>query len=173
MALEYNSTDMESRYEVWNGVQVVKEPSSLPHEQVLGQLYLLLQNYVNQHGAGMVFLSNAAVYAHGGTGDFVMPDLTYVSKERKHLLKQNGVFGAPDLTVEIVSPGIRNTRRDTVDKFSLYERNGVKEYWLVDYIGLEVHMYGLIDGQYVPIEESAVLPGIELPIDTIFKNIDF
>lgn len=173
MAFEYHSIDMEGRYEVWDGAQVLREPSSLPHESVLGQLHLILQQFVNRHRTGRVFLSNAAVYAHGETGDYVMPDLTYVSNERRHLLRPNGIFGAPDLIVEIVSPGLRNATRDAVDKFRLYERHGVREYWMVDYIERQIYMHGLADGKYEPIGRSDVLPGIELPTETIFRDIDF
>lgn len=173
MAVEYNAMDMENRYEVWNGVQVIREPAAVPHEQVVGQLYLIMLNYVNKHNAGMVLLSNTAVHAKGDAVDYVMPDLTFVSQERKHLIRRNGVHGAPDLAVEIVSPGLQSMKRDIVDKFQLYERTGVKEYWMIDYVGREIQMYGLVDGKYERIDQSAVLPGIELRAETIFGGIIF
>lgn len=172
MSFNYDSMDVQPNYEVWGGVQIIKESSSLPHEQVLGQLHLLLIQYVNHQSLGRVFLSNTAVYAEEGTRDFVCPDLTYVSNEKKHQLRRNGIFGAPDLIVEIISPGLRNTTRDAVDKFKLYEKNGVQEYWMVDFVEREVHMYGLKDGIYDRIGQSSVLPGIELPLDVIFQDVD-
>jgi len=171
MALEYRSMDMKDHYEVWEGAIVIREPAAVPHEQVVGRLYLILMQYVDKQGSGIVLLSNTAVHTKGDSVDYVMPDLTFVSQERMHLVHGNGIAGAPDLAVEVVSPGLQNTKRDLVDKFQLYERSGVKEYWMVDYAGREIQMFGLIDGQYVRIEQSTVLPGIELEGDSLFQGI--
>ena len=173
MAIVYKSMDMENHYEVWNGVQVARDPAAVPHEQVVGRLYLILMGYADRHDAGIVLLSNTAVHADGDCADYVMPDLTYVSKARMRLVKQNGVFGPPDLTVEVVSPGLNNAKRDIVDKFRLYERNGVQEYWMIDYVEREIQLFGLVDGKYERIGQSAVLPGIELPPEAIFRGIDY
>ncbi len=171
MALEYRSMDMKDHYEVWDGAIVIREPAAVPHEQVVGKLHLILMQYVNKHNAGIVLLSNTAVHTKGDSVDYVMPDLTFVSHERMHLVRENGIAGAPDLAVEVVSPGLQNTKRDLVDKFQLYERSGVKEYWMVDYAGHEIQLFGLFGDQYARIEQSAVLPGIELAADSLFQGI--
>ena len=57
------------------------------------------------------------------------PDLMYVSKERRHIVKRH-VEGPPDLVIEILSES--NARRDRVDKLNLYAETGVAEYWIVD-----------------------------------------
>jgi len=171
MATEYRSMDMKDHYEVWDGAIVIREPAAVPHEQVVGRLHLILMQYVNKHDSGIVLLSNTAVHAKGDSVDYVMPDLTFVSHERMHLVRENGIAGAPDLAVEVVSPGLQNTKRDLVDKFQLYERSGVKEYWMVDYAGREIQLFGLLGDRYERIEQSAVLPGIELAADSLFQGI--
>ena len=60
----------------------------------------------------------------------VEPDLLYISRERLDVLTDKHVRGAPDLVVEILSPGTRKT--DESIKRKLYERFGVREYWVVD-----------------------------------------
>jgi len=171
MATEYRSMDMKDHYEVWDGAIVIREPAAVPHEQVVGRLYLIMMQYVTKHDAGIVLLSNTAVHTKGDSVDYVMPDLTFVSHERMHLVRENGIAGAPDLAVEVVSPGLQNTKRDLVDKFQLYERSGVKEYWMVDYAGREIQLFGLLGDRYERIEQSAVLPGIELAADSLFQGI--
>lgn len=57
----------------------------------------------------------------------VQPDITVVCDQKK--LDGRGCLGAPDLVVEILSPG--NNKKDMQIKFSLYEENGIPEYWIV------------------------------------------
>ncbi len=59
----------------------------------------------------------------------IQPDVLYVRRERRNILKDR-IIGPPDLLVEILSP--HNSRRDRVDKLSLYAEYGVAEYWIVD-----------------------------------------
>jgi Uma2 family endonuclease len=88
------------------------------------------------------------------------------------------VISAPDLIVEIGSPSTR--RRDETIKRRLYERSGVKEYWIVDPDVDVVRVYRPGDGGYTrPVELSLeagdtlttpLLPGLELPLGQIFKE---
>lgn len=69
------------------------------------------------------------------------PDLLFVSKKNLHRLKKNYLDGAADLVIEIISPESRG--RDRGDKFYEYEKEGVKEYWLIDYERQQVEFYNL------------------------------
>ena len=103
------------------------------------------------------------------------PDIIVVCDAEK--LKDNrGVDGAPELVVEILSPG--NTRTETKYKFDLYEENGVLEYWIV-YPGYkQIHVYLLNEkeeyGKPVIYEaneniHSIVLKGLSIPMEQLFK----
>jgi Uma2 family endonuclease len=88
----------------------------------------------------------------------VQPDLCVVCDAAK--LDTAGCIGAPDLIVEILSPG--NTKKEMGVKFNLYEENGVKEYWIVDPASKSVLVYCLVDGKYIglkPFLEDDVLTG--------------
>ena len=110
--------------------------------------------------------------------DVVEPDLLYVSKEREPELLKKWVHGAPDLVVEIASPGTR--KRDATIKRRVYERWGVSEYWIVDpKLGLiRVHRFSA--GRFErPVELSlaagdllttALLPSLEIPLARIFDQ---
>ncbi|MBP6023233.1 Uma2 family endonuclease [Ferruginibacter sp.] len=105
----------------------------------------------------------------------VQPDIIVVCDEEK--LKDNrSVDGAPDLIVEILSPG--NTRTETKYKFDLYEENGVLEYWVVYPEYKQIHVYLLNENEqygkpviYEANENitSVVLKGLSLPMNDIFK----
>ena len=105
----------------------------------------------------------------------VQPDVTVICDESK--LDEQGCNGAPDLVVEVLSPG--NTAKEMNDKFEVYQNAGVQEYWLVDPERESVIIYSLNDkGQYtgsrpyvkgmqVP---SYVLPGFVLDTNDIFDS---
>lgn len=99
-----------------------------------------------------------------------MPDLSVVISERISIVKSSGIYGAPDLVVEIVSPGITNTKWDTTDKYKLYESSGVKEYWMIDYIEKRIYLYGLDGNRFIPLEVSNILQGIELTENPLFSG---
>jgi Uma2 family endonuclease len=67
------------------------------------------------------------------------PDLMFVSKKNLERLKKNYLDGAADLVIEIISPESRG--RDRGDKFYEYEKEGVKEYWLIDYERKQAEFY--------------------------------
>lgn len=69
------------------------------------------------------------------------PDLMFISKKNLHRLKKNYLDGAADLVIEIISPESRG--RDRGDKFYEYEKEGVKEYWLIDYDRKQAEFYNL------------------------------
>ena len=104
----------------------------------------------------------------------VQPDLCVFCDESK--LDERGGIGAPDLIVEILSPG--NTNKEMKNKFRLYEEAGVREYWLVEPNDRIVLIYYLKDGQYIGLkpftdEEDAVskiFPVLSIPVAEIFKN---
>ena len=109
--------------------------------------------------------------------DVVEPDLLYVSRDRSAVLK-DWVRGAPDLVVEVGSPSTR--KRDETIKRTLYEREGVVEYWIVDPKIDVVRVYRRKGDRFErPAELSraagdvlttALLPGLELPLSEIFTD---
>ncbi|MFK7904330.1 MAG: Uma2 family endonuclease [Chitinophagales bacterium] len=77
----------------------------------------------------------------------VQPDLCVICDENK--IKKQGCIGAPDLMVEILSPG--NSKKEMKGKFELYEEAGVLEYWIVDPVHRSVLVYYLKNGKFVGI----------------------
>jgi Uma2 family endonuclease len=107
------------------------------------------------------------------TNTVVQPDITVVCDESK--LDEQGCNGAPDLVIEILSPG--NSKREMKDKYRLYENAGIQEYWLIDPDREFVTIYSLNDqGKYIGSEpftnedvvRSSVLKGLEIDLSEVF-----
>ena len=96
---------------------------------------------------------------------------------RAEIASGDRLNGAPDLVIEIISPGAENERRDRVLKRRLYGRFGVKEYWLVDLINRSVEVYALgqdgleLKASYSGDDEmtSSLLPGFRARLTDLFK----
>ena len=98
------------------------------HQIIVGQLYLQLNECVLKHPGCMVLLSPMDVMLDQDDRTVVQPDLMVFCDLRR--LRKGRVFGAPDLVVEVVSPG--SERMDYIRKVTKYLEAGVKEYWIVD-----------------------------------------
>ena len=104
--------------------------------------------------------------------DVVEPDLLYVSNERSNIFTEDNAQGMPDLLVEIVSDTTR--RMDEIVKLQLYERFGVREYWIVDPVLDAVKVYRWVDLVFTKVAElsaaagdlltTPLLPGLEIPL---------
>lgn len=153
--------------------EVIVAPAPVDkHQEAIGNLYFNLRMLKLP---GEWRLAPSDVYLDDL--NVVQPDLFWVSDENPncHLI-ENYWHGAPDLVIEILSPG--TTRRDRDAKYSLYERTGVREYWIVDAQELYIEVYGLQDGKFTRqglygLGDSfvtSVLNGITLSVDTLLKR---
>ena len=105
----------------------------------------------------------------------VQPDLCVVCDENK--LDDRGCIGAPDLVIEILSPG--NSKKEMGIKFNLYEENHVKEYWIVEPAENSIFVYTLKDGKYIGLKPciegekitSPLFPELDFEIEKIFENV--
>ncbi|MDQ0964699.1 Uma2 family endonuclease [Flavobacterium sp. W4I14] len=107
----------------------------------------------------------------------LQPDICVVCDKSK--LDARGCIGAPDLVIEILSPG--NTKMELLNKYRVYEEFGVKEYWVVSQSDQSILIYTLNDsGKFQPSKifthsekiTSSVLTGFELELDDVFEDID-
>mgnify|MGYP003644063003 CR=1 FL=1 len=108
------------------------------------------------------------------TDSVVQPDISVICDPTK--LDDKGCWGAPDLIVEILSPG--NSRVEVQNKYELYEEYGVREYWVVHPTDCTVLIYTLIDGKFQPSRlftsgdhiNSSVIPGFSLDLEEVFEG---
>ncbi len=132
--------DDGNRYEIIEGDLYVSKLPSAEHQFVCTQLAHYFQAWNEQSGAGVALISPGLVFSDD---DDVGPDVVWVSHGRlAGSLDHAGHFTrAPELVVEVLSPGKRNEYRDRVAKLRLYSRRGVSEYWIVDWMRRLVEVY--------------------------------
>jgi Uma2 family endonuclease len=163
-----------NRHEIVDGDHFMTPAPSLLHQMVSGNLYYLLRTWVRANRRGWVF--DAPVDVELGEHDIVQPDLVLVLQERKSVLTGRRIIGAPDLVVEILSPSTAG--RDREVKRTLYDRAGVREYWLVDADQGEVTVLERDDADHLESSRtflggetlvSRLLPGFQAPLAEIFS----
>ena len=165
------------RRELIDGELYVTPSSNRKHQSIVLNLGYLITAYLRVHRVGRVFVAPFDVLL--SNMDVVEPDVLYISKDREpEVLTAKHVTGAPDLVVEVGSPGTRRT--DERVKQPLYERFAVAEYWIVDPDLDAIKVFRLMDGRYHRVHElsldagdvltTPLLPGLELPLVEIFED---
>jgi Uma2 family endonuclease len=169
--------DDGKRHELIDGEHYVTPSPHTKHQRVSGNLHFLIRAWLDEHPIGQVFYAPFDVVF--SRFDVVEPDLLYVSNERlKEIVTAQHVTGAPDIVVEIGSPGTR--QRDETLKRRLYERSGVSEYWVLDPDLDVVRVYRREGAAFTrPVELSAEngdvlttphLAGFDLPLTRLFAT---
>src|SRR5262245_56020170 len=169
--------DDGKRHELIDGEHYVTPSPNLKHQKVSGTLYLLIAGCLEEHPVGQVYYAPFDVVF--SKFDVVEPDLLYLSNARAaEVLTPANVQGAPELLIEIGSPGTR--RRDETIKRRLYERSAVSEYWVVDPDIDVVRIYrrtGEGFARAIELSREAgdvlttdLLPGLSLPLARIFRE---
>ncbi len=148
------------RYELYDG-EVFEIPSPIPlHQMVSARLYLALQGYVSAHGGIVLYAPLDIVLTDY---DVVQPDLVLFTRERQHLINPRKVTRqAPDLAVEILSPGTESNDRGR--KLRLLARHGVREYWLVDPEGSRIETYRVSGDRLTLFKVTAGAQAIQSPL---------
>lgn len=170
---DYLFLDDDKRHEVLEGDLVMVPAPSWEHQEVAKRLFRVLDAFVETHSLGVVQFAPVDVVL--SEENVVQPDLLFVARDRLGVIKERGVFGAPDLAVEILSP--TKKERDEIAKKRLYGRFGVREYWIADIeektievltlkeSGLETHRVHT-KGSSV---QSPFFPGLSFETDNIFR----
>lgn len=163
--------DDGKRYEILDGDLYVTPSPTARHQKVSFNLELGLAQHVRAHKLGEVFHAPLDVIL--ADDSIAQPDILFVSNERLPIVR-DWVYGAPDLVIEILSPGTRD--RDRTLKRHLYARYGVRELWLVDPEARTVETFRLDPASETPPRRfadrdtltSEVLPSLRLSLDTIW-----
>jgi Uma2 family endonuclease len=124
--------------ELVNGRVVSKMAAKTPHEDLQAWLLSVLRVYVSIRDLGIVLGSRTPVKIDGYNGR--LPDIVFVRKEGLHIVTEDAIVEAPDLVIEIRSPGDRRSR--VIGLIADYMRIGVFEIWLVDPQGKVLRVFG-------------------------------
>ncbi len=164
-----------NHYELIDGRIVMTPPAGWPHGRLDANLSRLLGEHVARHGLGIVLGSSAGYNLP--SGDTLEPDASFIAADRLAAGPRpvRGQFLAivPTLVVEILSPA--TSRRDRTEKKTVYEHNGVAEYWIVDpakqivtVLSLRRHRYPSARPVASGPIRSRVLPRLRLSVEQVF-----
>src|SRR5512144_479572 len=172
---DYARLPDDRRYEVIDG-EVFVTPAPTPFQQIVKQrIEEFLLHHVKSSRLGMILDAPCDVVL--SRFDVLQPDILFISSGRLQMVGEKYISDAPDLVVEVLSPGTR--RRDRTLKAKRYARFGVREMWIADpdRKTIEVHVnaaetfrrhaaYAGKDGLTSPL-----LPGLEIPLEQVFAEI--
>jgi Uma2 family endonuclease len=141
-------------------------PSSL-HQYIVGELHYAFRTFFKNQNC-FVFVSPFGVFLsekedYDSPDHVLQPDISVVcTKER---VAGNGCHEAPTLIVEVLSP--TTALKDFNEKFNLYEKFGVQEYWIIDPGNRTVHLYTLVDGRY----SDKIYTNDDCPQSVVFADL--
>jgi Uma2 family endonuclease len=180
---DYLLWKIKERVELHKGMIAEMSPAPNPtHQRVLRELFTVFELFFSNHKCELFFapIDVRLLDKNKSTNDnkiytVVQPDLIVVCDENK--IDERGCLGAPDLVVEILSPG--NSNKEMNIKYELYEEAGVKEYWMIHPTERQLLIYVLENGKFIgkkPIIESEnaisyLFPKLKFPLKKIFVGI--
>jgi Uma2 family endonuclease len=163
------------RYEIVDGELFESDVPGNEHQETCALTSAELGLWNRQASLGSVLVFPHLIFSDD---DNTIPDVVWVSHARRAALEQadDKLHGAPELVVEVLSPGAENARRDREVKLGLYGRRGVDEYWLLDPPTRTVSVYRRREEELALVgvlDEAAtltspVLPGFAAPVERLF-----
>jgi Uma2 family endonuclease len=183
-SLPWTSHDLEflpdngKRNEIVDGELYISDPFLWEHQLIAAELCMLLSIWSKQTSRGTANIAPGVIFDDYND---VVPDVVWISQERLAIaLQSDGMLhSAPDLAIEILSPGSTNEYRDREVKLKLYSRQGVLEYWVVNWQERSIEIYQreralltLNRKLYASdVLESPLLPGFSCLLSQLFKKV--
>ncbi len=182
---DYLTWPDDERWEIIDGVAYAMSPApTYRHQAISRNLGFLIHAFLKDQSCEMLLapldvrLPSPIHLVDNPKEQYtvVQPDLIVVCDKEK--LNDRGCYGAPDLLVEILSPS--TTHKDLKIKYELYQRHGVKEYWIVypEEGVIEIHIFDQAMGKYAPALEyknqdkieCRLLSGLTIPLSEVFDS---
>jgi Uma2 family endonuclease len=167
--------DDSNRYELIDGELYVSRAPSFIHQTILMNIGIAFGFYLREHPIGRIIPGVGVIF---DDNNGVIPDLVFATHERMRKTLVGGRFrAAPEIVIEILSPGASNERRDRHVKYSLYAKRGASEYWIVDPENRSVEVHRRNEAGELAFDKSllqgdeltsGLLPEFNLPIDALF-----
>lgn len=179
---DYLKWDLDERVELIKGriFKMSPGPNRL-HQKISGYLFNSFFNYLKNNPCETYTAPfDVRLPRHSNKNEeiytVVQPDICVICDPLK--LDDAGCIGAPDLIVEILSPG--NNKKELKNKFEVYEESGVKEYWIIHPSEQTVLIYSLIEGKFHPSRlfssgdkvNSSVIKGYQLDLESFFNEMN-
>jgi Uma2 family endonuclease len=162
-------------YEIIEGELLVSRQPSWHHQFVCTRIARFLDEWKDETGLGVVNFAPGVIFADD---DDVAPDVVWMSHDalRTALGEDGKLHSAPELAVEVLSPGKANEIRDRETKLKLYSRRGVLEYWVIDWMNHRMEVFRRenavlkLAATLFPMDDltSPLFPGFSRRVGTLF-----
>jgi len=166
--------DNGKRYEIINGELYMVPAPTLGHQDTIGEFHFTIKSFLKINPIGKIYLAPTDIIF--SEIDVLQPDLIFVSKEKFDILTGANIQGAPDLVIEVLSPGTE--KRDRTIKLKAYSKFGVLEYWMANDVtetvevwrrnGKKLVFHALLDRTQTL--TTPLLPGLEIALEKIFQK---
>lgn len=135
---------IEERYEIIEGIRYdfLSSPS-INHQVLVTELSFFIRQSCQTEGIIIV----APMDVHLDQNNILQPDIIFISNENTHIIRDQKIFGAPDLVIEILSPS--TSKNDKIRKKSQYANFGVKEYWIIDHFHHVIDQFMLANDKFI------------------------
>lgn len=169
---DYRKLPEGAPYQLIGGELVLTPAPGTYHQIISMKLGFQMVDFVSKNGLGIVLFAPIDVYLE--ETETYQPDIIFIARERMEIIEPARISSAPDLVVEILSP--TTAYYDLRKKYKVYERCGVKEYWIVDPEEKSVQVFLLKEGKFVLDQEAAIqntvtsriIEGLTVSLETIF-----
>jgi len=160
-----------SQYQLIQGELITMTSPNTRHQSIILNISFHLLSFLNKNALGKLFISPMDVVFTDG--DVYQSDILFILESNQHIIEDTKINGVPDMIVEVLSPS--NAYYDLVVKKKIYEKCGVREYWIVDPIQNTLDLYVLHNNKFqhkIQIEKkgkipSEIFPDLELQLETI------
>jgi len=163
-------------YELFEGELSVAKAPSLKHQELVVNFTTILSNYLQENPIGQIWIGPGVIFDEYNSA---IPDLVFIAKDRiPQVASGIHVVGAPDIAIEIMSPGSENVRRDQIVKRQTYARFGVKEYWICEPVVELIEISRLHENVLASVGivrkhdevSSPLLPGLKFTVNDVFRK---
>ena len=183
---DYLSWRFYQRTELHDGKLVIVDNTGTLHQTVFGTLMMILHDYFKSKNFILIqapfdirIFNKSRPIPHNETFTLVQPDFSIFDDDKK--IDENGGIDAPVLIVEILSPLSDNYQNELFDKFDIYQKAGVKEYWVVAPLQKLVMLFTLKKGHFVGLEpikedgiiQSVLFPDLKINASELLIELDF
>jgi len=169
-----NLPDNGKRYEIIDGELYMVPAPTTDHQSTVGNFFGTIWHFLQQNPIGKVYHAPTDVLL--SDIDVLQPDVLFFSKQKLDILTRENIQGAPDLVIEVLSPGTE--KRDRTIKLKQYEQFGVVEYWMANdenetvevwrRRGKKLVFHTLLDKTQTL--TTPLLPGLEIELEKIFRK---
>jgi Uma2 family endonuclease len=163
-------------YELFEGELSVAKAPSLKHQELIVRFSTILTVFLDNNPLGSVWSTPGVIFDEYNSA---IPDVAFVAADRiPQVASGIHIVGAPDLAIEIMSPGSENTRRDQIVKRQTYGKFGIKEYWIVEPLTEVIEITRLRETVLVSVGtfrqrdriSTPLLPGLDFGVDDVFRK---